>query len=921
MTEPHHPRIAIIACGVLEWNIEQVAQRIPDRTFVIDILPAQLHQNPGQLRELLQSRIDELDETEELDAIVLGYGVCGRGTIGLHARRAPLVVPRVQDCIGVFLGSHCRYMDEFSRRPGTRYLSHGWYEKTRRRKPKKNYLSARDHSLYGTSLEQLQEQYGRDNACFICEFRESWKRNYQRAAYIRFPGEPERPPGQSVTEGLAASLDWEHEILDGDDSLLFSMLSGAWTDPRLLVVPPRSKTVAAPGDEVIAFAAGTDSHVDEVLARYAQPHEQPPVQRQGLGLGVDTGGTYTDAVIFDFTADRVLAGAKSPTTHDDLAAGIISVLRKLPLDLLQSVSRVGLSTTLATNAFVERKGRPVGLLLMSPFELKLDELPFRFVGKLDGVMTIDGSERQPIDPEQVRQIALNAQAAGCEALAISGFGSVINPRHELEAAQLTLDATGLHAVCGHELTNELNFVERATTAAMNAKLIPLIEALLAAVRQALDELGLPDTKVMVVKGDGSQMLDDVAVSVPVETLLSGPAASVVGAARLFSNADAVVADMGGTTLDVALLKNGAPELSERGARIADFQTCVRAMAVQTIGLGGDSEIDLSTWPRVRIGPRRITPLCRLHEDFPELPAKVPNLLREFATRDANAAELVAATHRDGQRDSRLLQHLSDGPRLLGELARVMVRPSPAYLRWDELESEGYLKRFGLTLTDVLHYERAFQAFDREIVNAALAHWSMLLDADIADIVSAIHHEFRRKTCDTVLAVALEDSTAWRADRKLRHWLTEHFAATRNGGTVTMRPQLSVPLIAVGAPVATLFPQLGPVFQQDVLVSEFAHVANAVGAIAGDVLLRESAGIRLTQEGAFICSWRGGTDRASGMESALQTCEQALCSLIEADADANDIPYTEPMFSAVQQQAQTRDGTMLLGITLHGELRG
>ncbi|MBT3379257.1 MAG: DUF1638 domain-containing protein [Lentisphaerae bacterium] len=917
------PKVAIIACGVLEWNIRRVMERIPDTDFITRFLPARLHENPGRLRQMLREEIERLSQDPELAGIVLGFGVCGRGTIGLTATAVPLVMPRTQDCIGIYLGSHFRYMEEFSRRPGTRYVTQGWYERNNHPQTREvqSHLSARDHSLYGASFDELSSQYGPENADFICRFRDSWKENYQRAAYIRFEGEGASAAGLEASRSLAEDLGWEHEILEGDDSLLHALLSRKWSDPRILLVPVGNHTVAAPGQAVVGFTSGVDSHVEKILARYRRTEEQEPVQRSGRGLGVDTGGTFTDAVIFDFDTDTVLAQAKAPTTHDDLIVGIRMALAELPRDELAGVTRVGLSTTLATNAFVEGKGRPVALLVASPLNIDLDRFPFRFVRRLTGAMSIEGVEQTPVDELEIGRIAQEAQEAGCEALAISGFGSVVNPAHELTAARIAHETTGLAAVCGHELTTELNFVERATTAAMNAKLTPLIEELITAVRSALDELGLEEVRVMIVKGDGSQMLDRVARSLPVETLLSGPAASVVGAAKLFSNADAVVVDMGGTTLDVALLQNHSPVLSPTGARIGDFKTCVRAMGVQTIGLGGDSEIDLSGWPQVSIGPRRIIPLCRLSTDHPDLPVRLPALYTEYLTTDPNCVDLVTVSDKPSSNEQRTLALLAEGPMLLGQLARRLNRPNPAFVPWHDLETHGAIKRYGLTLTDVMHVEKRYTAFDQRTARDMLKAWSGFLDADIDDIIQAIHKEFRRLVCDTVLSVVLPDGCPWAGGDELRRWLTQHFTEPADGRPLRIRPELAVPLIAVGAPAPALFPELEEVLNQSILISDHAGVTNAVGAIAGDVMLRESATVRITPEGVFVCSWKGGGQRAVDLEEAVRLCEAAVHEHLREAASANDIPFTVPLFSAEQHDAETRDGKLFLGVTLRGELRG
>lgn len=915
--------VALIACGVLEWNFQRIVSRLTDRHVIVRYFPAQLHNNPVKLRELLQEAIDDLS-SQDIVAIAIGYGLCGRGTVGLKARTKPLILPRVQDCIGAMLGSHTRHLQQFSQNPGTRYLSQGWYDKTVRQKPAETHHTDRNQSLYGPTFQQLSSQYGEENARFICEFRESWKKNYQRAAYIHFEGEPDCPLGMSATESLARDLGWEHEVLDGDESLLEAMLSGKWRDPRILVVPAGCSTVAAPGDTVLDYVRDGGNSLDDLHSRYetGSRNDQAPV-RTGIGLGIDTGGTYTDAVLYDFDHRRVLASAKAPTTHGNLALGIRQALEALPHDQLVHAGRVGLSTTLATNAFVENKGRAVGLLVMCPYAIGNEHLPFRYVHHIRGTMNMQGQETEAIDQEEVRRCARKAKETGCEAVAVSGFASVVNPTHELAVSRLVFEETGLHTVCGHELTTRLNFIERATTAAMNARLIPLVESLIDAVQNVLADLGLGKARLMVVKGDGSQVLADVARQCPVETVLSGPAASVVGAATLFGSRDAMVADLGGTTLDVARLHGGTAVISDTGARIGGFRTSVRAMAVHTIGLGGDSEIDLSHWPEVSIGPRRVIPLCRLSEVCPDfLPETLEEQFREAIGPVANCLDIVTVSNTNPRVPPRILQHLQDGPLVLGVLARRMNRAFPAHIDWHELETSGQILRFGLTLTDILHLEGRFLRFDVRPPEICLKYWSALHETPVAELIAGIHHQFRATFSEALISAVLPNPGPWHDRDALRTWLVKHIAEDEQSAAMRLfNVRLPAPVIGVGAPAAALMPQLKASVGQDILLSEFAGVANAIGAIAGDVLVHETATIRMPDDGSLVCSWRGGTCRATDMNEALTACEQALDALMRREAAANDVPYSPPCFSASVQRGKTRDGPVVLGVAVTAELKG
>ncbi len=322
-------------------------------------------------------------------------------------------------------------------------------------------------------------------------------------------------------------------------------------------------------------------------------------------LGIDTGGTYTDAVLVDHDSGQVLAGAKALTTRDDLSIGIGEAVGKVlaqnggavsPAD----VDLVALSTTLATNAIVEGQGSPVCLLLIGydpeliqkyGFERDLVTQDVVYLrGGHDGV----GDEVAPLDEAAARE-AILARRDHVEAFAISGYFGVRNPSHELRVRALVEeltrqpDGSTLSVTCGHELTTRLNAVRRATTVALNAKLIPLLRELIATVHQTLDELGVV-APLMVVKGDGSLVRAEWAMQRPIETILSGPAASVVGAWHLAGRRDVWVVDVGGTTTDIAALVDGRPRVNPEGAQVGRWRTMVEAVDVHTVGLGGDSQV-------------------------------------------------------------------------------------------------------------------------------------------------------------------------------------------------------------------------------------------------------------------------------------------------------------------------------------------
>ena len=226
-----------------------------------------------------------------------------------------------------------------------------------------------------------------------------------------------------------------------------------------------------------------------------------------------------------------------------------------------------------------------------------------------------------------------------EAFAISGYFGVRNPGHELRVRGLVEELTGLPVTCGHELTSKLNAVRRATTVALNAHLILPLRELIASVRRTLDAWAIT-APLMVVKGDGSLVRAEWAMQRPIETILSGPAASAVGAWHLAGRRDVWAMDIGGTTTDIARLHDGAPILNPEGAYVGGWQTMVEAVDVHTTGLGGDSYVRLDEERKLVIGPRRVVPLSLLAR---ELGGVAAELRRRWRSRRPNGRPARASS--------------------------------------------------------------------------------------------------------------------------------------------------------------------------------------------------------------------------------------------------------------------------------------
>jgi N-methylhydantoinase A/oxoprolinase/acetone carboxylase beta subunit len=614
-----------------------------------------------------------------------------------------------------------------------------------------------------------------------------------------------------------------------------------------------------------------------------------------IALGIDTGGTYTDAVLVELDSDRghVIAGAKALTTRRDLAIGIGQAVEAVFAGAAihpDEVGLVALSTTLATNAIVEGQGSSIALLLIGydpelirQFGFEKD-LVTRDVVYLAGGHDVVGDEVRPLDEGGVRQ-AILARRGQVEAFAVSGYFSVRNPAHELRVRELVAELTGadgnpVPVTCGHELTTRLNSVRRATTAALNARLIPLLQELIATVRQTLVTMGI-HAPLMVVKGDGSLVRSEWALRRPIETILSGPAASVVGAWYLASKQDIWVVDVGGTTTDIAALRDGRPRLNPEGASVGRWQTMVEAVDVHTVGLGGDSHVRVRDGRQIAIGPRRVVPLCLLASEHPAVVDQLRAQVQNHPSPDE--AGLFVLRNRQPNRDLtadevRLLAALEGGPQSLQRLTGTMRYGLLVRQQVDRLTGERLVLQAGFTPTDALHCLGRFQRWDSGAAR---------LGAELLASQAGVGTE---AFCEQVVAgvparVAQELVTKVLNDEAVRpHWADEPAAAAllaRALGEVPdsglgCRLTLRRPVVAIGAPVAAYFPRVEELLNTEIIIPHHAEVANAIGAVVGGVMQQLRVTIHPIDEPAgFRVHLFDGVHDFPTLTEAIQYAEQAV----------------------------------------------
>ena len=627
-------------------------------------------------------------------------------------------------------------------------------------------------------------------------------------------------------------------------------------------------------------------------------------------LGVDTGGTYTDAVVFDDAGKGVLGKAKALTSRPDLSGGVGDAM-DAALDkagiAAERIEMVALSTTLATNALVEGQGGRVALVVIGFDTAELDRGGLREALRGDPVVVVPGGhghggqEEAPLDLDVLRH-GLAALPPGVTGFAVAGRFAVRNPAHELAARDMIRDQTGKPVTCSHELSSGLGGPKRALTALLNARLIGMIAGLIDAVEGYLVRRGMP-ARLMVVRGDGALIPADMARMRPIETVLSGPAASVAGAQWLTDLTDALIADIGGTTTDICLLRDGAVQIDPQGARVGGMRTMVEAVAMQTFGLGGDSAVAVTDGLRatLTLGPRRVMPVSLLAMTHPALVHATLDTALATSGAPLDGGEFVVPLWDampeglDG-REAAVAARLADGPLRMGEAVRTRTE-APALMR---LVTRGMAMIAGVTPSDAAHVAGLAAQWDASAASKALTLFARRkagdgrrIAADAQALAQMIVDRVTTQTTDCLLQSAFgTDARDWSEPPATlaRHPLTLA-GLDRHAGLVAISVRLGVPVIGLGASAATYYGAVGARLGTQVVVPDHADVANAIGAVVGQVSMLADGAVTSPGAGRFVAHLQNGPHACASPEDAMNLMQDALTAQASAQAIAAGV--TDP----------------------------
>lgn len=504
--------------------------------------------------------------------------------------------------------------------------------------------------------------------------------------------------------------------------------------------------------------------------------------------------------------------------------------------------------------------------------------------------------------------AIARMAPDVDAFAVSAYFSVANAEHENALKALVAQCSPAPVVCGHELSQRIGMVERATTAALNARLLPLVRGLLDAVGSTLTAVGI-SAPLMVVKGDGSLTGESVARDRPVETVLSGPAASVVGACRLSGLTSALVADMGGTTTDIALVTGGMPEVNPDGALVGGWRTRVRALDVRTVGLGGDSRVEVGPGGGIRVGPARAVPIATAAERFPELLDTLRTMRTAPVRKGVHMPEPVFLTlvRRPGRLETATMTALLDA--LDGRAVSLDEAASIAgpFLDVDGLVRTGEVAEIAVTPTDVLVAAGELEMGCADAAREGIAVLARLAGKGADDLASAIREGVTRRLVLELAARALTDDFAGREPSAPEESLLAHLLEPVEDRILQASLSLEVPLVGVGAPAHAWFPAAGARLGGGLTVPLHAEVANAYGALAGRVFERATARVKALPDETFAVITPETRERygdyASARERAVELAStDARSRAEEAGASDADVTLSFDEVVAVQERA-------------------
>lgn len=569
-----------------------------------------------------------------------------------------------------------------------------------------------------------------------------------------------------------------------------------------------------------------------------------------LGIGIDTGGTYTDAVLYNFENKTILGSAKSLTTKNDLSHGILGAIDGLPADLVRQAEVISLSTTLATNACVEDKGGQAKLIFFGGNKTIIDRNGKQYglppSGEIllqDSYTTFSGEVRQEPDWEQFEEEIShgfeNLDGVGILEMNSMKDGAAV----EKKAKEIFQKKHNIPVVCGYELFSELNSLRRGASTLLNAGLFPVISEFLVSVKKALAIRGIHPSALVIVRSDGSLMSEEFAALRPVETLLCGPAASAIGCTHLTGDPNCIVVDMGGTTTDIALIRNGTPVPIKGGVSIGRWKTFVNGLYVRTFGLGGDTAVHYDG-RKLYLEDYRVTPLCIAAAKYPTVTESLRQLEFKKHTRFLYEHYMLIKDIEDSTRytddEKAFCRALKNRPLPIAEAAAAVGKDIYS-LRPERLIHDGVVQLCGFTPTDVMHLRGDFTQYSAEASRLGAEFLAYNLDCTVEEVCTRVYDEVKKKMYVNIVKALLENrypdymKNGFNAD--VERFILGNYEAGKAGEQDEMFSAMfrtNYTLVGMGGPIRVFLDDVAKLLGTRAVLPENHEVANALGAIVGSV---------------------------------------------------------------------------------------
>jgi N-methylhydantoinase A/oxoprolinase/acetone carboxylase beta subunit len=384
---------------------------------------------------------------------------------------------------------------------------------------------------------------------------------------------------------------------------------------------------------------------------------------------------------------------------------------------------------------------------------------------------------------------------------------------------------------------------------------------------------------------------------PIETILSGPAASVVGgwhlgraSGQIKGVTDVWVVDVGGTTTDIASLHAGLPVISPEGARVGGWRTLVEAADVHTAGLGGDSHVRLDSEGRVQIGPRRAVPLSLLATEHPhvldELRRQTMAMGRERLREPAEFIVLDRRGDRLPSHEHELMQRLESGPHASAQIFHWHQAGRPVHWRLRSLETHGLVRRSAFTPTDALHVLGRHMPWNVEAAQLGAEILARLAGLTVDAFCQQVVSRVSQRVAEELVGKTLEDAGAqpdWTREPAGRFLLKQALGGD-DDPALACALRLRAPVVAIGAPVAAYMPEVARLLHTPLVIPPYAEVANAVGAVAGSVTLRQHASIHpLGPDGGVRLHLPDAVVDFDHLEDAVHHAQAVMIPWVEARA--------------------------------------